>query len=502
MADSEIAGLTEDTTPDSTDNVYAQDAAGAVDKRVPLSALPVSTATQTALDLKAPLASPTFTGTVTVPNDSFSLAKLVNIATSRILGRVTAASGDIEELTAAQVRTLINVEDGATADQTAAEILAALLTVDGAGSGLDADLLDGQSSAAFATAAQGATADAAIPKATADANSVLYAVTDNTPAALAMGASTILARLATGDIVAATPAQLRTLLGLVIGTDVQAFDADLSDLAAIADAQGDIIVRGASGWERLAKSATATDVLTAGSTQPTWGAAGTGTAIIGDWSALGNLGATETVTGVDNTIVRSAGTLDQACTVTISTTADQLIDLYLTQDVTGGRGVTWAGVDVWHTQTGVAPVLTAQPAGTVDRFFFEDIAGTCHGYWWTEPVVEVWTYAIGDETTAITTGTAKITFRAPYAFTLVDVRASLTTASSSGIPTFDINEGGTTLLSTKLTIDANEKTSTTAATAAVISDNVVADDAEMTIDVDVAGTGAAGAKISLYVRRR
>lgn len=105
--------------------------------------------------------------------------------------------------------------------------------------------------------------------------------------------------------------------------------------------------------------------------------------------------------------------------------------------------------------------------------------------------------AIGDETTAITTGTAKVTFRMPYAFTLTAVRASLTTVSSSGIPTFDINEGGTTILSTKLTIDANEKTSTTAATAAVISDSALADDAEITIDVDTAGTGAAGAKIYL-----
>jgi len=45
-----------------------------------------------------------------------------NVAQDRILGRVTAGSGDSEELTATQVRTLINVEDGATADQTAAEI--------------------------------------------------------------------------------------------------------------------------------------------------------------------------------------------------------------------------------------------------------------------------------------------------------------------------------------------------------------------------------------------
>ena len=109
--------------------------------------------------------------------------------------------------------------------------------------------------------------------------------------------------------------------------------------------------------------------------------------------------------------------------------------------------------------------------------------------------------AIGDETTALTTGTAKVTWRAPFALTLVAVRASLTTASSSGVPTFDINEGGTTILSTKLTIDANEKSSTSAATAVVISDTAIADDAELTVDVDVAGTGAAGAKIILYFTR-
>lgn len=110
--------------------------------------------------------------------------------------------------------------------------------------------------------------------------------------------------------------------------------------------------------------------------------------------------------------------------------------------------------------------------------------------------------ACGDETTALTTGTAKVTFRMPFAFTLTAVRASLTTASSSAaspveLVTVDINEAGTTILSTKLTIDDGEKTSTTAATPAVISDANLADDAEITIDVDVAGTGAKGLKVYL-----
>jgi hypothetical protein len=114
---------------------------------------------------------------------------------------------------------------------------------------------------------------------------------------------------------------------------------------------------------------------------------------------------------------------------------------------------------------------------------------------------EVFVIAVGDETTAITTGTAKVTWRMPFAFTVTAVRSSLTTASSSGLPTVDINEAGTSILSTKLTIDANELTSTTAATAAVISDSALADDAQMTIDVDVAGTGAAGLKVYLIGTR-
>ena len=107
--------------------------------------------------------------------------------------------------------------------------------------------------------------------------------------------------------------------------------------------------------------------------------------------------------------------------------------------------------------------------------------------------------ACSDETTALTAGTGKVTFRMPYAFTLTGVRASLVTAQTSGlIFTVDVNEGGASILSTKLTIDNTEKTSTTAATPAVISDNALADDAEITIDIDQIGDGTAkGLKVTL-----
>lgn len=111
--------------------------------------------------------------------------------------------------------------------------------------------------------------------------------------------------------------------------------------------------------------------------------------------------------------------------------------------------------------------------------------------------------ACSDLTTALTTGTTKAYFRAPYAFTLTGVRASLGTAQTSGsIFTVDINEAGTSVLSTKLTIDNTEKTSTTAATAAVISDSSIADDSEISVDIDQVGDGTAKGLIITLIGTR
>lgn len=107
--------------------------------------------------------------------------------------------------------------------------------------------------------------------------------------------------------------------------------------------------------------------------------------------------------------------------------------------------------------------------------------------------------ACSDETTALTTGTAKATFRMPFAFTLTAVRASVTTAPTGAVLTVDINKNGVSILSTKLTIDATEKTSTTAAVPAVISDSALGDDAEITIDIDTVGSTVAGAGLKVWL---
>ena len=130
---------------------------------------------------------------------------------------------------------LDGIESGATADQTPAEILAAIKTVDGAGSGLDADLLDGQSSAYYATATAvaantsklsgieaGATGDqtGAEIKALYEAEADTNAFTDAASAKLAG-----IEAGATGD---QTAAEILTALKTVDGTG-SGLDADLLD---------------------------------------------------------------------------------------------------------------------------------------------------------------------------------------------------------------------------------------------------------------------------------
>ena len=61
--------------------------------------------------------------TWTIDNDAVTNSKLANVATSTIKGRSTAGTGDPEDLTASQVRTILNVADGATANSADATLL-------------------------------------------------------------------------------------------------------------------------------------------------------------------------------------------------------------------------------------------------------------------------------------------------------------------------------------------------------------------------------------------
>jgi hypothetical protein len=82
------------------------------------------------------------------------------------------------------------------------------------------------------------------------------------------------------------------------------------------------------------------------------------------------------------------------------------------------------------------------------------------------------------------------------AITVTGVGAYVDTAGTTGVATIDINEAGTSILSTKITIDSGEKTSETAVTAPVVSDTTIGADNAITIDVDgIHTTPAEGLKV-------
>ena len=111
---------------------------------------------------------------------------------------------------------------------------------------------------------------------------------------------------------------------------------------------------------------------------------------------------------------------------------------------------------------------------------------------WTPAGTQVIQIAFSDLSTVITTGTSKGYDIVPMDMTITEVFVSLLTPQTSGtIFTVNIKEAGTTILSTKVTVDNTENSSLTAATPPVISDATLTKGNLITIDVDQVGDGTA-----------
>ena len=203
------------------------------------------------------------------------------------------------------------------------------------------------------------------------------------------------------------------------------------------------------------------------------------------------------------------GPVGQRTTIQAGTTGDVTINLppadgsngqYLKTDGSGN----WS----WASPSGSGDVV-GPGSSTANRIaVFADTSGTLLDektlaevlteFGFTGFPVEI-ALACSDETTALTTGTAKVTVRVPYAFTVTGVFASVTTAPVGSKLIVDINEAGTSILSTKLSIDNGEKSSDTAVDPPVVSDTSIAAYAEITIDIDQIGSSTAGAGLKVWI---
>ena len=136
-------------------------------------------------------------------------------------------------------------------------------------------------------------------------------------------------------------------------------------------------------------------------------------------------------------------------------------------------------------------------AGTAGKFLTTQGTGANPTY--TTPTLS-FIVSLTSETGSATVADGLAQIRMPFAFELSELpRAFCNTAPTGANLQFDITEAGSTIFSTKLEIDATEKTSTTATTPCVLSDSTLADDAIISFNCDQIGSTVAGAGIKLVL---
>ena len=145
---------------------------------------------------------------------------------------------------------------------------------------------------------------------------------------------------------------------------------------------------------------------------------------------------------------------------------------------------------------------TRLPVGLVNGQVLTVNAATADGIEWAvtsaHKPTQSFITACSDETTDLTTG-IKSYWRTPYNFTISQVRASVTTAPTGANITVDILQNGVSILTTNITIDATEKTSTTAAIPPVILTSALTDDSIITIDIDTIGSTNSGQGLKVTI---
>lgn len=389
----------------------------------------------------------TGSGALTIADNAVTLAKLADMATASLLGRNTAATGDPEVLSAATARSLLNIEDGSTADQTDAEIETAYnnqVTI----------VSQAEAEAGTATTRRGWTAERVKQAIAALETGGGNTFADNVFRVQDDGDNTKQIAFQASGITTATTRTITMPDTDVALSDIATNNAKVTNATHTGDVTGATALTIADNAVTLAKMA---DMATAS-------LIGRNTAATGDPEIL------------------SAATARSLLNVEDGSTADQ----------------TDAEIETAYSAQVAAMSQATAEAGTsttIERVTAERIK---------QAVLKLapleFAFALSDTAGDLVAATDVESFRAPFAFTWTKVIIEVGTAGTGGtLITVDVNINGSTGLSTKATIDASEFTSEDAATAPVISTSAIAKDDLFRFDIDDIGSTIAGERLKIWI---
>lgn len=227
--------------------------------------------------------------TAELANDAVTYAKIQNVsATDMVLGRSTAGAGDVEEITFTSFARSLADDADAAAARTTLELTSPATTAPAALTKTDDTnvtlTLGGTPTTALLQATSitlGWTGTLAAGRLNAN---VVQGITNDTNVTgsiatqnLTLGWTGTLA-VARGGTGAGDASTARTNIGVVIGTDVQAHDAQLDDLAGLTPTKGNLIVGDGTNFVSIGVGSDG-NILTADSAQGVgmaWAAGGSG----------------------------------------------------------------------------------------------------------------------------------------------------------------------------------------------------------------------------------